>query len=214
MMIELKPLNPQLHARYVGVLYPPTGNDRLPAAVRTELAQLLARRDSVREESELDAIDRAIVARTWFYAIRPDEIARDVMRARGWRSPLTVEQATIVLLAIAEAGYPITGNGAPDYDYGSPDSELPPVRGEARQRVLSAAAAYWARRATQHITYVSLGDARGYQPRPVQYDQPGSMHPGQRAALTLGPASDRRSHDYMRRHARRLLLVRDEGGER
>lgn len=208
----MHPLNPTLHARYAPVLYP-AGRDPLPPAERQELGELLARR-SAAPEDEIDAIDRAIVARTWWYALQPDEIARDVMHDRGWRSPLTVEQATTVLLAIAEAGYPIIGNGAPEYDYGSPDAELPPVRGEARERVLSAAAAYWARRATQHITYVSLGDARGYQPRPVQYDQPGSMHPGQRSALTLGPASDRRSHEYMRRHARRLVLVRDEGGER
>lgn len=205
-------LNPGLHARYTPVLYP-EGKDPLPPAERQELSSLLARRDSAPED-ELDVIDRAIVARTWWYALQPDEIARDVLRERGWRSPLTVEQATTVLLAVAEAGYPITGNGAPEYDHGSPDAELPPVRGETRQRVLSAAAAYWARMAAGHITYVSLGDARGYQPRPVQYDQPGSMHPGQRSALTLGPASDRRSHEYMRRHARRLLLVRDEGGER
>lgn len=206
MITQLRPLYPLLHAAYAAVLHP-TDKDPLPAAARLELDQLLARRNSAPEE-EIDAIERAIVARTWWYAVQPDQVARDVLRHRGWRAPLTVERATVVLLAIAEAGYPITGNGAPDYAHDAGD---PPVRGEERQRVLTAAARYWAEMATRHITYVSLGDARGYLPRPVQFDNPGSMHPGQRAALTLGPASDTRSHVYMRTHALRLLLVRDGG---
>lgn len=207
---HLRALSPLLHAAYVPILQPTgrTGRDPLRPEERAELDALLARRDTERDESALDVIDRTIVARTWWYAIQPDEVARAVLRTHGWRSPLTVEQATLVVLAIAEAGYPIVGNGAPDYDYDSPDSELPPVRGEARQRVLPAAAAHWARMASQRITYVSFGDARGYMPRAVQYDEPGSMHPGQRSALCLGPAEDRRSHEYMRRHTRRLLLVR------
>lgn len=51
-------------------------------------------------------------------------------------------------------------------------------------------------------------------PRDVQVDEPGSMHPQQKAALTLGPADDIRNHDYMRRHTRLLLRVRGEGGAR
>lgn len=208
----LRPLNPSLHAAYVAVLHPPAGKDPLPADQRQELDRLVARRNCA-PAAEIDTIESAIVARTWWYAIRPDQIARDILRHWRWRSPLTVDQATVVLLAIAEAGYPITGNGAPDYPYEMAQAEgwSPPVRGEERERVLTAAARYWAEQATRHITYISLGDARGYQPRPVQYDQPGSMHPGQRAALTLGPASDTRSHAYMSRHTRRLLLVRDGG---
>lgn len=204
----MRTLNPLLHAAYAAALHP-SDKDPLPAAARQELDQLLARRNDA-PETEIDVIDRAIVARSWWYAVQPDQIARETLRHRGWRGPLTVEQATVVLLAIAEAGYPITGNGAPDYAHDAGD---PPVRGEERERVLTAAARYWAEVATRHITYVSLGDARGFIPRPVQFDNPGSMHPAQHAALTLGPASDKRSHAYMRTHARRLLLVRDGGRE-
>jgi hypothetical protein len=132
---------------------------------------------------------------------------------------LTIDQAALVLAAIAEAGYPITGNGAPDYgevpNTGAPDYlDLYPVRGDERDRVLWEAARYWAKMASRHLTYVSLGDERGFLPRPVQHDQPGSMHPSQKAALTFGPEADRGdecdSHGYMRRHARRLILVRGE----
>jgi hypothetical protein len=171
------------------------------------------------DEDQLDAIDREIVARTWWRVLRPNEIARAVTRNFGWRSPVTIRQAAVILAACAEAGYPIIGNGAPDYPYGTvPETAdgipLYPVRGEARDRVLWSCARTWAERAARRLTYVSLGDARGYLPRPVQYDQPGSMHPGQRASLTLGPLADRGdatdSTGYMRRHTRALILVRSE----
>lgn len=205
-MTPLNPLNPLLHRMYT---------DRLAALV----PDLLARRGSCAED-EIDMIDREIVARTWWHVLRPDAIAADVLRHHGWRSPLTIEQATVVLTALGEAGYPITGNGAPDYVHGSVPhtddyTELFPVRGPERDCVIWAAARYWAEAASHRLAYVSLGDARGMVPRPVQYDQPGSMHPGQRAALTLGPLADRSdecdSHGYMRRHCRRLLLVRVGG---
>jgi len=212
-MIALKPLNPTLHAAYAPIL---AGEAKyVPSELRAHLAELAAKRLTARD-SELDAVDRTIVALAWPYALRPDEIAREVIRYHRLPRVLSVEQAALVIAAIGEAGYPITGNGAPDYyDRHASGalvtrSEHPPVRGPERDEVLWAAARYWARMASQHITYVSLGDARGYSPRPVQYDQPGSMHPGQRASLTLGPAEDTRSHAYMRKHTRRLLLVRGE----
>lgn len=217
--IPLRPLSPRMHARYAPVLWPSAdGTDPLPPDVRTRVTALVAELDSAAEE-RIDPIEREIVAATYWYALRPDEIARDVLQLHRWRSPLSVAQATLVLAAIGEAGYPIHGNGAPTYlwsPYGGSDPDLasPPTRGEERDRVIWSAAEYWARAASRHLTYVSLGDCRGYLPRPVQYDQPGSMHPQQRAALTFGPLRDRGdecdSHAYMRRHTRRLILVREE----
>jgi len=205
--MTLHPLNPLLHTAY--------------ASHVAELVPDLVRRRADCPEDALDLLDREIVARCWWRVLRPDQLAQATLKHHGWRSPLSVAQAATVLLTIAEAGYPITGNGAPDYSEqeapctGAPDwLDLAPIRGAVRDRVLSAAAWYWTRSASQHLTYVSLGDARGFVPRPVQYDQPGSMHPDQQAALTFGPEADRGdecdSHRYMRRHARRLVLVRPE----
>jgi len=200
-MTTLLPLNPTLHACY--------------ASHVADLApELIARRNQCAEE-DLDLIDRELVARTWWRVLRPDRLAGECMRHHGWRSPLTIDQAAEVILALGGAGYPITGNGAPDYEWGTvPHSDrmdLYPVAGADRDRVLPAAARYWAEAAAKPVTYISLGDERGFMPRPVQYDQPGSMHPQQRAAVTFGPAADRGdecgSHAYMRQHTRRLILV-------
>jgi hypothetical protein len=174
---------------------------------------LLARRNGC-AESELDAIDAEIVGRTYWYVLEPDRIARDAIDHWGWslRRPLTVDQATVVLAAIGEAGYPLAINGAPAYPSGDtygPYGQYVPVRGRAREQVIWDAARYWARRAADPdaYTYVSLGDRRGFLPRPVQYDQPGGMHPGQKAALTLGPERN----EYMRSHTRLLLVVDGDG---
>lgn len=199
----LQPLNPMLHGAYAPLL------DEAPA-VRDAVRDLVRQRATA-PDADLDVIDRAIVARSYWYVLRPDEIARQTLRAQHLptRGPLMIAQATIVLAAIAEAGYPIAGNGAPEYADACVD---PPVRGAERDRVIWAAAQYWAEAASRPLTYISLGDDRGYLPRPVQLDQPGGMDPKQRAALTLGPWADRgdqcNSHGYMRRHTRRLLLVR------
>lgn len=205
-MQNLKPLNPLLHADYSAALSEP---HKLPAHVHQRVAELLGRRNTAPEE-EIDKLDRELIASTWWYVIRPDEIAQRTIAHHNLPSPLTIDQATLVLAAIGEAGYPINGNGAPDYDRGyweDPD----PVRGPERDRVIWSAARYWATAASRHLTYVSLGDCRGYCPRAVQYDQPGSMNPSQQAVLTLGPYADRDdecdSHGYMSRHTRLLLLV-------
>lgn len=212
------PLNPRLHPAYVRVLWPEPGKrDPLPPDVREEVDALLRKADTCPEE-ELEAVYAQIVSATWWYALRPDEIARRTIQHHGLPRPgrpMTVAQAALVLAAIGEAGYPITGNGAPDYAWetrqrcGDPWLECPVLWGPERTAVIWAAAEYWARMAAEPLTYVSLGDCRGYLPRPVQYDQPGTMHPSQRAALTLGPWSEREAHDYVRRHTRLLLLVRD-----
>jgi hypothetical protein len=205
--IPLRPLNPVMHRLYVPLL---TDDSSLRVDGRPRYRELVARRSAV-AETDVDAIDREIVAITSWYVLRPNEIARDVMRHRGWRSPITIDQASVVIAAIAEAGYDITGNGAPDYSDRRWNGWHPPVRGEERDRVVWSAARYWAEVASRTLTYVSLGDHRGYMPRSVQYDQPGSIHPSQLASLTLGPLSDRgREHGsvgYMRRHYRRLILV-------
>lgn len=210
----LKPLNPTLHAAYVRALdwHPdaPGAQDPLPAFVRGTVKQLVARRNEA-AEADLDRIDRDLVAVMHYYVLRPDEIARDVLRLHGWRSPLTIDQATVMIAAIGEAGYPVACNGAPEHERAQWD-DPDPVRGPERDRVIWAASRYWAEMASRHLTYVSLGDSRGYCGRAVQYDQPGSVHPQQKASLTLGPLADRSdqcdSHGYMRRHTRRLVLVR------
>lgn len=212
MLQPFKPLNPTLHADYVAALFPERERDPLPAPVRSRCSELLTRRNTAPEQ-ELDTIDRELVRAVCWHAIRPDVLAgRAIAHHRLPPRVLSIAQATLVIAAIGEAGYPITGNGAPDYERAHWD-DLDPVRGDERDRVVWAAAEYWARAASRHLTYVSLGDCRGYMPRAVQYDQPGSMNPSQRASLTFGPACDRGdecdSHGYMRRHTRRLLLVRD-----
>jgi hypothetical protein len=208
--MPLRPLNPALHAAYAGLPDKP----RLPSDVRHRLRDLCAARSADAEDA-LDQIDREIVRLAAWYVLRPDDIARATIAHHSLpRRVLSIDQATLVLAAIGEAGYPIAGNGAPDYErehWDDPD----PVRGEERDRVIWAAARHWATMASTHLTYVSLGDCRGWLPRPVQYDQPGGMHPSQRAALTFGPWADRgdpcNSHAYMRRHTRRLILVRAGG---
>lgn len=207
----LKPLNPLLHAAYVPALtwHPRHGKDPLPEDARDRVERLIDRRNETRDEAQLDLIDRELVAATYWYVLRPDEIARAVVQRHGFPSVLSVAQAATVLAAIGEAGYPIHGNGAPEYERDSWD-EPHPVRGADRERVIWGAARHWAQMAARRITYVSLGDCRGYSPRAVQYDEPGSMNPSQQASLTLGPADDARSHAYMRTHTRKLLLVRGE----
>lgn len=202
----LRPLNPTLHSAYTEALF--HSGAGVPPAVLAAARALVERRNTAPED-EIERLDARIVETLWWYVLRPDEIARSTLRHHGWsvRHPLSIDQATVVLAAIGEAGYPITGNGAADFE-----TAPPPTRGAQRDRVLWAAAKHWATvAASRSHTYVSLGDARGYLPRPVQYDQPGSMDPAQLAALTFGPAADRGdecgTHDYMRRHTRLLLLV-------
>lgn len=214
-MIPLRPLNPFLHADYVDVISwrPCAEPDPLPAEARANTTRLASERNSA-PEGRVDRIDRELVAALWWYVLRPDKIAKQAMRHHRLKSPLTIPQATTILAAIGEAGYPIAGNGAPDYDRRADWDAPDPVRGEERDRVIWAAARHWAEMASRHITYVSLGDSRGFCPRTVQFDNPGSMHPMQQAALTLGPAADAgdacRSHAYMRAHTRQLILVREE----
>lgn len=209
---QLKPLNPTLNGNYSRALnwQPSDGKDPLPQEVRFRVNELLGARNCAPED-EIDTIDRKLVAEMYYFVLRPDEIAKATIDHHGFGRVLTIEQATVVLAAIGEQGYPIGGNGAPDYDRRSLD-DLDPVRGEERSRVIWAAARYWAEFASHHISYVSLGDCRGFCVRAVQYDQPGSMNPSQHASLTLGPAADRGdqcdSHGYMRKHTRKLLLVR------
>lgn len=211
----LKPLNPTLNAIYSPILdwRASDGKDPLPSDVRARVNGLLTARNCAPED-QLDTIDRSLVGEMFYFVLRPDEIARSVIVQHSLPQPvLTIAQATVIFVALGEQGYPITGNGAPDYERKSFD-ELDPVRGEERDRVIWAAAQYWAKLASRRLTYVSVGDCRGFCPRSVQYDNPGSMNPSQRAALTFGPLEDHgdecNSHGYMRKHTRKLLLVRGE----
>lgn len=189
----LRPCNPLLHAAYTPLL-DDDGQRLVPADVATVVRALTVRRN-VAPEEKVEAIDAEIVGRTYWYVLRPDEIARAII-GRRWR--VSMDEAARILAACGEAGYDITGNGAPWHA-----EPYLPTRGAARDTLIWSAADYWARAATEHITYISLGDSRGFLPRPVQYDEPGGMHPGQHAALTFGPEPS----EYMRRHTRRLLVV-------
>lgn len=142
--IPLKPLNPILNANYSRVIdwHASDGKDPLPPEVRMKVNQLIDARNCAAED-ELDAIDRQLVAEMFYFVLRPNEIAKATIAHHQFGQVLTIEQATIVLAAIAEQGYPITGNGAPDYDRKSLD-DLDPVRGEERDRVIWEAARYWA----------------------------------------------------------------------
>jgi hypothetical protein len=207
-MIPLRPLNPLLHPAYTAVLEPPIGRrDTLPPDVRASVRSLLERRNSA-DEAALDAIDRELVATLWWHALRPDTIARRVLQAHHIprRRPLSVEQATLIVAALGEAGYPVHF-GVPEYRLPFRPPSPPPVRGPERDDIVWAAARYWAARAGHR--YISFGDRRGWLPRPVQYDESGTLHPLQRASLTLGPVTDwtGTSHDYVRAHTRLLLLV-------
>jgi len=192
----LRVLDPLTHPAYA------TAARELDDSMRA----LVARRASTPEDATgaIAALDAEIVGRAYWYVLRPDEIAREII---GLRRRISVAEATRILLACGEAGYDIAGNGGPDHALRYPGRhgypEYAPTRGAERDEVLWAAAEWWAHFATRPITYISLGDHRGYLPRPVQYDQPGSMHPRQRAALTIGPEPD----VYMRQHTRRLLVV-------
>jgi hypothetical protein len=204
---QLSPISPVMHPLYRDAIEPPA-RDPLPATVRARVAELLTRRNAC-PEAEVQAIDAEIVGITSWHVLRPDVIAADVIRAHSLpRTRLfTVDQAALVLAAIGEAGYPIAGNGAPDY---REPGEFAPVAGPERDAVVWAAARYWAELASRRYTYVSLGDDRGFMPRQVQYDQPGSMNPSQQAALTFGPAvDDTNARDYMRRHTRMFIRVRE-----
>jgi hypothetical protein len=199
MTIDLHPLSPLMHPAYIAAM-----QSDLPEELSAEVRDLVSRRNTVPED-EIESIDGQLVARLYWYALRPDEIAARVMARHHLRSPVSVEDATLILAALGEAGYPIHGNGAPDYA-GRRPRDPAPVSGAERAQVIWSAAQYWASAAADG-RYISLGDCRGYLPRPVQHDSPGQMHPMQRAALTLGP-THREGASYMRAHTRRLVLVR------
>jgi len=206
--LPLRPLNPLLHPAYAAVLEPAIGRrDVLPANVRASVRALMEQRNSA-AEADLDRIDRELVASLWWYALRPDAIARRVLQAHhiARRRPLSMTAAALIVAALGEAGYPIQ-LGVPEYRLPFRPAYPPPVRGPERDAIVWAAARYWAARAGHR--YISFGDRRGWLPRPVQYDQSGTLHPLQRASLTLGPVTDLTgtSHDYVREHTRLLLLV-------
>lgn len=209
-MFPMQPLNPVLHAAYASALQPPIGRrDPLPPHVRQEVMELLQQRATV-AAADLDLVDRKLVAALWWYVLRPDEIARRFLRYHRIRRPIAIAHATLVIAALGEAGYPVHA-GVPTYRLPATPSDPPEVRGQRRDAIVWASAAYWARYATRR--YVSFADRRGWMPRVIQHDESGTMHPEQRAALTLGPVRDATGteHDYVRRHTRLLVLVRADG---
>lgn len=194
--VPLRPCNPSLHAAYTRML---DDGSSLPPALQESIRTLVQRSITASEEEAVE-MEAEIVDRTYWYVLRPDQIARAIV-GRRWR--IREWEAARILAACGEAGYDIR---APIPQH--PHTRYLPTRGATRDQIIWESAEYWAAAAARdRYQYVSLGDCRGYLPRPVQHDMPGSMAPEQQAAITFGPASGEQAAAYMRRHTRRLFLV-------
>lgn len=148
--IDIRPLSPLMHPAYLAAM-----QGDLPEEVSAEVRDLVSRRNTAPDD-EIESIDGQLVDRLYWYALHPDEIAARVMARHHLRSPVSVEDATLILAALGEAGYPIHGNGAPDYA-GRRPRDPAPVSGAERAQVIWSAAQYWASVAAEG-RYVSLGD--------------------------------------------------------
>ena len=83
------------------------------------------------------------------------------------------------------------------------DIELPGIGREIR----SDAPANWAN-AASGITFVSIFDGDNGQPGSIRYDEPGSMHPLQPAAISFyADAMPAASLDYLQDHCGRLIRL-------
>lgn len=126
-----------------------------------------------------------------------------VRRVVGRRSTITTDEMGAILMGLHEARLVDLGN-----EY-MPDTCGDPF----------AASRAWAK-ACRGICCISV-HSRGLRDGQIRYDEPGRMHPQQHAELTFVPADidARRTDggstiDYMRRHADRVLLVRQDDGAR
>ena len=122
-----------------------------------------------------------------------------VRRVVGKRSKITKDEMGAILRGLVEAKLVDLCN---PYVRGTCDGAL-------------GASIEWTK-ACRGITCISV-DSRGLRDGYVRYDAPGSMHPQQHAEITFVPADidERRTDggstiDYMRRHADRLLLVKQD----
>ena len=145
----------------------------------------------------------------------------------GRRSRISREEMATILRAVPDlahvstiAGRDAEGalyvGGAWVYPVRVEDAELPPSQRPIRQPETTAAevaatALAWARMC-RGLTTVSVFDDRGDGAR-VRYDEPGSMAPYHHADLLFVPedaAARPSTLRYLRDHAARVLIVRDD----
>lgn len=124
----------------------------------------------------------------------PSMTTLDVVRQIvGRRSTISKDEMGEILVTLANAGIVELA-----HEY------VPDTRSDSY-----TASVAWTK-ACRGITCISV-DSRGLRDGQVRYDEPGSMHPRQHAELCFVPAdvSDN-TLQYMRRHADRVLRVRQD----
>ncbi len=123
-----------------------------------------------------------------------------VRRIVGRKSKITKDEMGAILMGLVEARLVNLCNGYVDQTCGDD---------------IFAASIAWTK-ACCGITCISV-DSRGLRDGQVRYDQPGSMHPMQHSEITFAPDGMRDAEPgsgstlaYLRRHADRVLVVRQE----
>lgn len=130
------------------------------------------------------------------------EVVRDVV---GRRRRITREEMVDLLLALdlSPEASTITGrmHGSGALHVGGETLPADATRSEEQQAVARA----WAKmcRGITTVSVMAYSDGQ----LGARYDEPGSMHPMQMAQLTFAPAG--LDTEYLRRHARRVLVVTD-----
>lgn len=139
----------------------------------------------------------------------------DIVRQHvGRRSRISAAEMHEILVSLAEHGLDLRNEYVSDTLPAIPWSHSITIDDyEAAQRAAMVdqtfrvrAATAWVR-ACRDITCISV-NARGLRDGYVRYDLPGAMNPSQHAEVTFVPATSE-SVDYLRRHADRVLIVRD-----
>lgn len=121
-----------------------------------------------------------------------------VRRIVGRKSKITKDEMGAILMGLVEERLVNLCNGY--------------VHDTCGDDILAASIAWT--KACRGITCISV-DSRGLRDGQVRYDQLGSMHPMQHAEITFAPEGMAEhtpglTYAYLRRHADRLLIVRDE----
>lgn len=124
-------------------------------------------------------------------------MTRDIVRALvGRRSRITRAEMSAILRALDDA----------QPGWLASNSYVSPTDGDADH------AAAWVRMCGG-ITVISVAQG-GLRDGWIRHDEPGSMHPGQHAELTFVSSSrvgdECDTNGYLRRHADRVLIVRDD----
>lgn len=123
------------------------------------------------------------------------DVARRIV---GRKSKITKDEMGAILMGLVEARLVNLCNGY--------------VRDTFRDDILAASIA-WVK-ACHGICCISV-DSRGLRDGQVRYDEPGSMHPLQHSEITFAPEgmseyTPGSTYAYLRRHADRVLIVREE----